>query len=130
MHLVLRIDHLVSLQHRPVACSRAGPPTRRLFTCRYADPSLVRRRQDRPGQPLSPTYQAAEVSTDTMSRAKSRTQATGRNHPGARRDRTATTFTTTAPTTAQPSTPWTTVRVDTSCPPAAPLTRPRVQRQW
>src|SRR6476661_4228371 len=54
------------------------------------------------GQPWARMYQTAEVSTAETRSVNSRPPATGRNHPGARRDRTATTLTTAVPRTAQP----------------------------
>ena len=60
--------------------------------------------------------QTADVRIARTRSENSRPPATGRNHPGARRDRTATIFTTIAPTTAQPIRPCTNVRVLTGSP--------------
>ena len=72
-----------------------------------------------------------EVRMARTRRVKRSPPATGRNQPGARRERTATIFTTMAPMTAHPRRPCTSVRVLTGLPSGSvPTSRPSDQRQW
>src|SRR4029077_14713033 len=78
------------------------------------------------GQPNPPTYHPTEVHTTVIRAVKRRPPATGSSQPGAVPLRTATTLTTTAPYTMQPTTLCTTTRVEGPL----PLWKPNAHGQW